>query len=132
MSVDQRERRARELAQRMREASGQVDDPRPLVAFFYVLMRDRITPGELEHLVDKALGNQPKTCGFCNGWLARHAQDVVDRLLEVPLGDPEEPCGYCCHTRAWHDDAGRCRAPDPDETGGFCPDECQGFLEVEP
>jgi hypothetical protein len=72
---------------RMREVSGRIDDSRPLVSFFYVLARDVATPGVIEGLLGLSLpsdeSDEHGECGpvmFTNGWLARWAQDVVDRF----------------------------------------------------
>lgn len=74
---------------RMRDASGRVDDFRPLVAFLYELARDEIPPGRLEDRLERiAVNARPDHAGergpfmFTNGWLARWAQDAADRLAE--------------------------------------------------
>lgn len=70
----------------MREASGRVNDPRPLVAFLYELARDEISLGALEDKLERITNLPPeKVPGpfmFTNGWLARWAQDAADRLTE--------------------------------------------------
>ncbi len=69
---------------RMREASGRVNDNRPLVAFLYELARDEIQIGDIEDKLDRITNLPPeKVPGpfmFTNGWLARWAQDAADRL----------------------------------------------------
>lgn len=74
---------------RMRSESGRVDDFRPLVAFLYELARDLVPTGKLEDRIDRlAVHAQADESGergpfmFTNGWLARWAQDVADRLAE--------------------------------------------------
>lgn len=71
---------------RMRAASGQVDDVRPLVAFLYRLARDEITTGVLEPIIDRVAqpDDHDHTFQFTNGWLARWAQDTADRLQGRP------------------------------------------------
>ena len=63
---------------RMRKASGEVNDDRPLVAFLYELVRDDVTTGVLEERVDRIADGGPFQ--FTNGWLARWAQDAAERL----------------------------------------------------
>lgn len=65
---------------RMRKASGRVDDDRALVAFLYHLARDDVTTGDVEMIVDQLVGKGPYR--FTNGWLARWAKDVADRLAQ--------------------------------------------------
>lgn len=51
----------------------------PLVAFLYQLMRDYITPGKVE----KVMQDQEEVEEYyvlSNGFLARYAEDIVDRL----------------------------------------------------
>ena len=63
--------------ERMRAASGRVSGSDRLQHFVYVLVRDVVTPGRLEELVD----NLPDGGGdFTNGWLALYAKDVAERL----------------------------------------------------
>lgn len=62
---------------RMRNASGAIDDARPLVSFLYLLLRDHLHLGDVEEIVDRAT----KGAGmFTNGWLAQYAQDIANRL----------------------------------------------------
>jgi hypothetical protein len=72
---------------RMRKKSGSVNDDRLLVGFLYMLMRDQIAPGRIEgillelsnsHDYDKS---EVRTFQFTNGWLAKYARDVADRLV---------------------------------------------------
>lgn len=64
---------------RMRTISGRIDDPRPLVAFFYALARDTVPVGALEEVITR-LEEADGPFMFTNGWLAQWAQDAVDRL----------------------------------------------------
>lgn len=69
--------------------SGGVEDSRRLVSFLYELMRDHLPPG----LVEEALRQSPaRTTTYTNGWLARYAQDVADRLLTE---QPAKMLAYC-------------------------------------
>lgn len=74
------EEQKRESA-RMRAASGEVDDSRPLVAFLYVLLRGgKLSPGDVETVLDEQMDLTAESYQFCNGWLAAYAQDITDRL----------------------------------------------------
>ncbi len=74
-------------AERMRKASGDVADDRPLVAFLYVLMRDHLPPGAVETIMSRHVEGFG-VHDFSNGWLARHAQDLAERLSEPPKVRP--------------------------------------------
>jgi len=71
----------------LKERSGFVTSNDKLVDFFYVLMRDHVTPGNIEYImiqVDKEkqmndLKHVDKT-SYTNGWLASYAKDIVERL----------------------------------------------------
>lgn len=67
-----------EEIERLRRASGEVNDDRPLVTFVYLLLRDGLPAGDVEALVLRAARGGPRV--FTNGWLATYAQDIVDRL----------------------------------------------------
>ena len=63
----------------LRERSGEVTSSDPMVSLFYELMRDAVPPGELERIVvNVCIENTPVV--FTNGYLARYAQDLADRL----------------------------------------------------
>jgi len=72
---------------RMRKKSGHVNDTRLLVGFLYMLMRDKMTPGNIEGILLELSNahdydeSEVRTFQFTNGWLAKYAQDVADRLL---------------------------------------------------
>lgn len=60
----------------------------PLVVFLYLLMRDEVVPGRVEHLVREALSAvenpsviKPLPTRFSNGWLAMYAYDLRVRLV---------------------------------------------------
>jgi hypothetical protein len=80
----------------LKERSGFVTSGDQFVDFFYVLMRDHVTPGHIEYImiqVDKEKQNNDlkhvdKT-SYTNGWLASYAKDVVERLkgnIKTPAG----------------------------------------------
>ncbi len=66
----------------LRNRSGEVRDSRPLVAFLYDLMRDRLPVGVVETLVQQNTGLDPADDEFVftNGFLAKYAQDIANRL----------------------------------------------------
>ena len=82
MTDEEKAERFRKECDRVRAASGNVSDPRPLVAFLYELMRDEVPPGRIEALVDK-INPDAEEWVFTNGWLARHAQDIASRLADL-------------------------------------------------
>lgn len=63
----------------MREASGNVKIRSQLVSFLYELMRDHLTPGEVEGLVQRS---QVSEVTYTNGWLARYAEHIASRLKD--------------------------------------------------
>ena len=69
----------------LRKRSGSIDSTDPLVSFLYILMRDHLTMGAVEGIVQKHVVLEGADDGdgsqFCNGHLAKYAQDVADRLI---------------------------------------------------
>lgn len=82
-------------ARNMRERSGAVDFNSRLVSFLYELMRDQLTPGQVEELVRNS---QEPQVEYTNGWLATYAADVATRLGYLPPGS-EDPGGGGTLTR---------------------------------
>ena len=70
----------------MRAASGGVHATDRLVSFFYDLMRDHMTPGDVETIVRRVLDEEDREVFYTNGWLAENAKYIAARLL----GDKEE------------------------------------------
>lgn len=65
--------------EKMRELSGNVTSLSMLTGFLYLLMRDHLTPGHVENLIDSIeQSNFPMV--FTNGWLARYADCLATRL----------------------------------------------------
>lgn len=62
----------------LRSRSGFISDKSKLVSFLYELMRDHITPGQIESLVRSSLYEEYTV--YTNGWLAEYAQDLAKRL----------------------------------------------------
>lgn len=63
----------------IREASDNVVGEDKLVSFFYELMRDHMPPGRVEEIVRRVLDEDPEI-RYCNGWLAKNAEFIVERL----------------------------------------------------
>jgi hypothetical protein len=61
----------------LRERSGHIEMDSKLVAFLYELMRDHLPPGVVERLVQDS---QISECLYTNGWLAKYAEDLANRL----------------------------------------------------
>lgn len=68
---------------RIREASGRVNINSKLVAFLYLLGRDGLPLGVIEELFRKNInkdGEFDPDSQYSNGWLARWAEDLAERL----------------------------------------------------
>lgn len=76
-------------SKKMRERSGEVDSDSLLVRFLYILMRDHVTAGVVESIMDDHVENGETLALFSNGWLASNAIDLADRLLSdsIMVGD---------------------------------------------
>lgn len=74
MSIDKKEKM---LA--MRQRSGTVVIHSRLVSFLYQLMRDHVTPGIIEEI---ALQSEDPDITYTNGWLAKYAEDLANRLKD--------------------------------------------------
>jgi len=59
----------------------------PLVAFIYHLMRDHVTPGVMEAVL---LETPNALHRLCNGWLAQHAEHLVNQLTSPAFASPQE------------------------------------------
>ena len=74
--------RRKSHSEQMMVRSGNVHDPRPLVAFLYFLARDVVPVGDIESILIRLreLESDLGEYGFTNGWIARWAQDASERL----------------------------------------------------
>jgi hypothetical protein len=61
----------------LRERSGTIKINSKLVSFLYELMRDYLPAGEVESIVRNS---QEPDCTYTNGWLAKYAEDLANRL----------------------------------------------------
>ena len=61
----------------LRRASACVDINSKLTSFLYELMRDHVTPGKVQELVQDA---QVAEVQYTNGWLAEYAHYLAGRL----------------------------------------------------
>jgi hypothetical protein len=68
----------------LRARSGSVDSPDPLVDFIYLLLRDHLPAGAVESIIQTHVFPEKRkddcVSEFCNGYIARYAQDIADRL----------------------------------------------------
>ncbi len=62
----------------IRARSGHMDSDDPLVQFLYLILRDRILPGDLEEVMKQI--SEDGRSEFSNGWLAMYAMDIAQRL----------------------------------------------------
>lgn len=76
---------SQEAIERMRVASGSVSSSDRIVILFYHLLRDHLTPGQVETLVQEVESFDDEAL-FTNGWLARYAQNLRDRMFGVKNG----------------------------------------------
>lgn len=59
-----------------------------LTSFLYELMRDHLPPGKVEQIVQNSLQQGDRTENgtvktvYSNGWLARYANDISERLKQ--------------------------------------------------
>jgi len=77
----------------MSARSGSFNSSLKLTSFLYCLMRNHIVPGQLEAIVQdiEAYYKDVNGIEYCNGWLARYAEDMANRL--VGDSDAEEDVG---------------------------------------
>ena len=67
--------------ERIIKASGKVTSDDNLVSFLYELMRDHLPSGVVEGIAQRVLEEEDDR-NFCNGWLAKHAIDIAERLKD--------------------------------------------------
>ena len=66
---------------KFRKRSGTVNSSDPLTSFLYTLMRDYVTPGNIEEIMLSHMPTEPgAVTEFSNGWLALHALDISRRI----------------------------------------------------
>lgn len=70
----------KELNAQLRERSGNVRSHSALASFLYTLVRDYQQPGDVEQLVTNVI-LEDESVLYSNGFLARYAMDLADRLL---------------------------------------------------
>jgi len=56
----------------------------PVVAFLYLLMRDRLTPGAVESIMEQVEPAKGQRYRFTNGYLARYSKNIRNRLRNTP------------------------------------------------
>jgi hypothetical protein len=72
------ENQLKALMSGIRERSGSITIDCKLTSFLYTLMRDHVQPGDIEDIMLNHVPDAPVE--YCNGWLAKYAQDVAIRL----------------------------------------------------
>src|SRR5690242_11765063 len=71
------------------------DTTESLVNLFYVLLRDRMTAGEIEDLLENhVLKNPDQSRKYSNRFLEAYARDIVQRLTDAGL----KCCFQMCNT----------------------------------
>jgi hypothetical protein len=80
----------REYMDQMRKRTGNINSRDPLVSFLYTLMRDHLTPGQVEEIMLRHMPKQGEVTEFCNGHLACYAEDVAERIHDMEP-KPEPP-----------------------------------------
>ena len=66
------------LQKKLSRDSGRVKSSDPLVGFLYTLLRDHVTPGQVQELVmDSLIGEE---CHYTNGYLAKYATHLAKQL----------------------------------------------------
>lgn len=61
-------------------ASGGRSNDDLIIAFFYRLMRDFVTPGVVEGILQDILASHAGEIHYTNGWLEAYAENIVYRL----------------------------------------------------
>jgi chaperonin GroES len=65
------------------EKSGLYTTQSALVSFLYELMRDHVTPGDVEGVLRNSINPTREQVSLSNGWLARYAENVISELLST-------------------------------------------------
>lgn len=79
--MDKKEKQ--EKIERMRKESGTVKIKNKLVCFLYILLRDEVTPGRIETLMEQQKIEDEVEHLYTNGWLARYAENLANRLTNA-------------------------------------------------
>jgi hypothetical protein len=73
----------------IRQRSGTINSDDRVVALLYILLRDGdVAPGRLEEVVQGM--DAVQVYQYSNGWIARYALDVAERLRRAPVVPPKE------------------------------------------
>ncbi len=68
----------------LRKRSGIFASDSKLVSFLYELLRDHVSPSTMETVTRASVRVGPTI--FTNGWIARYAYDIAERLVGAPDG----------------------------------------------
>ena len=79
--------------QRLFEISGKVESNDPWIGFLYILMRDHLPPGVVESILREhvLIDGPDKTDTYTNGWLAKYAEFIVQRVQEQACKQNPDP-----------------------------------------
>ena len=64
------------------ERSGKFSSNDRLTNFLHALMRDHLTPGKVEKIMQRERVESLEMIQYSNGWLAQYAADLAKRLQE--------------------------------------------------
>ena len=70
----------KEANDELKEQSGNLTTHDRLVTFLYMLMRDYITPGDIQSILFNDIIDQPKEMELSNGWIGKYAEYVASKL----------------------------------------------------
>lgn len=76
-------------SEKLREITGNVKSNKKLVTFLYLLMKDELVCGKVEHIVSEIEKYNKKEQLFTNGWLAKYADNLALRLLDDHINTTE-------------------------------------------
>ncbi len=76
--MKQSEDERQEYLKKFRDRSGNVVINDKLTSFLYELMRDYLTPGQVESILLNSTNDVDVV--YTNGWLAEYANDIAKRL----------------------------------------------------
>jgi hypothetical protein len=79
---DKRSDFVKEEIENLRERSGNIRSNSKAVAFVYELLRDYLPSGTVEKIVYNSTGPNTEEFIFTNGYLAKYAIDIVERLSQ--------------------------------------------------
>lgn len=74
----------------LQDKSGKVSTSDPLTVFIYLLLKDYMTTGEVEAVLEQMIGLFPGYVKCNNGWMGLYAKNVKDKIEELrEANDPK-------------------------------------------